>query len=167
MSAQAVFGWWRKTVETERDRPRLIGCREGIFRVKTTHQEGERNCLRWRTPKQVRHRPENRWVSDANQKPPRQRVLTQHREASAGEGNRDRDHPSEGRHPGCRKGSLFGITHDFISACPQCGGPERATARQKLRRCVTTAGKGPLQIVIRNGSRRNCVATRTSARRWP
>ena len=49
MSAQAVFGWWRKAVETERDRPRLIGCREGISRVKTTHQQGERNCTRWRT----------------------------------------------------------------------------------------------------------------------
>lgn len=49
MSAQADFGWWRKAVETERERPRLIGCREGIFRVKTTHQQGERNCNRWRT----------------------------------------------------------------------------------------------------------------------
>ena len=31
MSAQADFEWWRKAVETEWDRSRLIGCGKGIF----------------------------------------------------------------------------------------------------------------------------------------
>lgn len=50
MSAQAVFGWWRKAVETEWDQPRLIGCNEGIFRAKTTHQQGNRNLHGWQSP---------------------------------------------------------------------------------------------------------------------
>ncbi len=49
MSTQAAFGWRRTTVKTDRDWRRLIGCREGLFRVKTTHQQGDRNLHMWRT----------------------------------------------------------------------------------------------------------------------
>lgn len=64
-SAQAVFGWWRKVVEAERDWPRLIVCREGISGFKTTHQQGEHNCTGWRTPReQFRRTPSTEGASD-------------------------------------------------------------------------------------------------------
>ena len=49
-SRQAVFGCCRKAIETERAGPGSVGCSEDISHVRTTRQQGDRNCSRWRTP---------------------------------------------------------------------------------------------------------------------
>ena len=52
----ATKGFWgsvitaRRPTSSRQCRSSLMGCKEGISSVKTTHQQGTRNCTRWRTP---------------------------------------------------------------------------------------------------------------------